>query len=100
MTLRSSYREKKRYIVVKFIPDISNEKNIVEQINRIFGVYGLTKYGISIVKITKKYLIIRCKHNHVKEVISGLFFLKTESVPKCLKVTGTLRSAKSIAKEW
>jgi RNase P/RNase MRP subunit POP5 len=96
MLLRSSLREKKRYIIVKLINNRDSKEKIVSSISKIFGSYGLARYGISVVKITSNYLVIRCSHRYVKDVIAGLVLLQGNFVPKILKVTATLRNARNL----
>ena len=96
MLLKSSHREKKRYILVKLIRNQDSREKIISQLTKIFGTYAMARYGISVVKITKNYLVIRCSHRYVKDVVAGVLLLQGNFVPKILKVTATLRNARNI----
>ena len=96
MLLRPSYREKKRYIVVRLINNREPREKIISLITKTFGTYGMARYGISVVKVTNDHLVVRCSHLHVKEVVAGLVLLQGNFVPKILKVTATLRNARNL----
>ncbi|NPA85986.1 MAG: hypothetical protein GXO42_01095 [bacterium] len=96
MLLKPSLREKKRYIVVELINNSEDPENIVQRLGKVYGTLGLTLYGISVVKVSRRYLIVRCKHNCVKQTIAGLMLLFGNFIPKVLKVTGTLKKAKQL----
>ena len=105
--LRPTLREKKRYILIEFIPidkklKVKKEiviKEILATIQKTFGTIGSGYFSLSLVKSKKtgqNQIIVRVNHLSVPFVIASLLFMKKiysyGVVIKTLRVSGTIKS--------
>ena len=105
--LRPTLREKKRYILLEFIPidkksKIDKElmiKEILATIQKTFGTIGSGYFSLSLVKSKKtkqNQIILRVNHLSVPFVIASLLFMKkmysSNITVKIIKVSGTIKS--------
>lgn len=101
-----SLRDKKRYLVFELIAEEKlNEKEVSfavkKNLIKLFGELGLSKMNYQFISFDEKSGkgILKCRHTAVEDLISGVLLLKEVNgikvVPRTLKISGTVKKAKS-----
>jgi len=101
-----SLRDKKRYLVFELIAEKKlNVKEvsyfIKNHLIKLFGELGLSKMNYQFISFDEKSGkgILKCRHIAVEDLISGIILLKEVNgikvVPRTLKISGTVKKAKS-----
>ena len=103
-TLRSSLREKKRYVVVKIdFEELGLEEfreGLKRKILELFGLVGYANINPKIIEDTwdGKRVIIRCSHKwveHLRFALISINKIKNKRVCfSCLGVSGTIKGVK------
>lgn len=88
-SLKPSMRENKRYLLVE---GRDLKKNIEKAILDFVGVLGMSKAGLSFIKLNKDSAIICVNREAVNDVRASLCVFPEKMIVK--KVSGTLRGLK------
>ena len=96
---------KKRYILVYsevgYFEDKELMKTMKARIIDLYGAIGLQSINLKIMMIKPNYLIVRCNHGRVDDllfIMSSMKFKNSALLP--LRVSGTMKKLKSIISDF
>jgi len=95
--------EKKRYILVYHeIKDDNKEleREIKARVKDLFGAIGLQSMDLRLIKMETNFLIFRCNHRHVDEVLFSLSLMKFKESVLPLRVSGTIKKLKKVMADF
>ena len=95
--IHPSYREKRRYILVKVKDTVKFQTEFLDRFIYFFGIYGLAKAGIQFIKelCQNEYCVIRVSRKYVHYALVVLSNIEHEFIG----IFPTLKKIKDIIKK-